>query len=195
MDYANRYDGIGDYAAWLIRHKARMLVGSAGFTKSDRDDLEQEMVLDLLQRLPKFDSKKAQRNTFVARIVEHKAVSIIEKRTAGKRDWHLCTASLNDRRMTDDGESAERLEGYDMDEYLRQSGQLSRPAEESLGISIDLERIIAVLPPELRVLCERFQSENVAEVSRNTSISRGALYDKIKQIRSLFEDSGLKEYL
>ena len=49
MGFENRYDGIDDYAVRLIKHKARQLIGSAGFTESDRDDLEQDLMLDLLR--------------------------------------------------------------------------------------------------------------------------------------------------
>ncbi len=47
----NSYDGIDKYAADLIRHKARQLVGKAGFTEDDRPDLEQELMIDLLGRM------------------------------------------------------------------------------------------------------------------------------------------------
>jgi RNA polymerase sigma-70 factor, ECF subfamily len=195
MESKNLYDGIEEYAVWIIKHKARQLIGSGGFAESDRDDLEQEMMLDLLLRCPKYDSNKAQRNTFVAHIVGHKAVSIIKERTVGKRDWRLCTASLNDRRITDDGENTERLESYDMDEYLRQTGQLSRSPSERLELLIELRSIIASLPPELRDLCERLQAMSVSELSRDTGIPRGTLYDRIKELRILFEDQGLRDYL
>jgi len=44
-----------DYAVQLIRHKAWQLVGRAGFTKDDREDIEQDLKLDLLRRLSKFN--------------------------------------------------------------------------------------------------------------------------------------------
>ena len=195
MEFKNRYDGIEEYAVRIIKHKARQLIGSRGFAESDRDDLEQEMMLDLLHRLPKYDSNKAQRNTFVARIVEHKVSIIIEERSAGKRDWRLCTASMNDKLDFGESGSVERLEVYDMDEYLRQTGQLSRPSSERMELSIDLRSTISSLPPELSDLCERLQTMNVSEISRDTGIPRGTLYDRIKELRSLFEDRGLREYL
>ena len=37
-----------DYAITTIKHKARQLVVRTGFTESDRLDLEQELMLDLL---------------------------------------------------------------------------------------------------------------------------------------------------
>lgn len=195
MGFANRYDGIEDYAVRIIRHKARQLVGSAGLTESDRDDLEQEMMLDLLRRLSKYDPDRARRSTFIARVVAHKVATIIEERTAGKRDWRLCTASLNDRIEPDGGGSVELMEVYDLEEYLRRMGRLSCPSEERLDLSIDLGRAVASLPPELRTLCERLETETVTEISRDTGIPRGTLYERIKEIRRLFEDAGLRDYL
>jgi len=55
MGSNNRYDGLDEYAVKLIKHKARQLVGRAGFVDADRHDLEQDMVIDLLRRLPRFD--------------------------------------------------------------------------------------------------------------------------------------------
>ena len=70
MGSDNQYDGIDPYAAGLIRFKARQLVGQAGFTASDREDIEQKLILDLLRRLPKYNPKRAQLNTFIARVVD-----------------------------------------------------------------------------------------------------------------------------
>ena len=195
MDFKNRYDGIEEYAVGIIKHKAKQLIGRSGLTESDRKDLEQEMMLDLLQRLPKYDSDKAQLNTFVARIVEHKVSVVLSERNVGKRDWRLCTASMNDRLDSGEGENVERHEVYDMDEYLRQSGQQTRSSREQHDLSIDLERAITSLPPELRDLCVRLQTMNVTEISRATGIPRGTLYDRIKDLRNLFEDRGLRDYL
>ena len=62
-------EGIDEYAVQIIKFKAKQLVGRVGLTDSDREDLEQEMILDLLQRLPKYNPDRAQRNTFIARVV------------------------------------------------------------------------------------------------------------------------------
>ncbi|RMD62843.1 MAG: sigma-70 family RNA polymerase sigma factor [Planctomycetota bacterium] len=195
MGFDNRYEGIDEYAVRIIKHKARQLVGRAGFTESDREDLEQEMMLDLLRRLPKYNPDRAQRNTFIARIVEHKVATIIEARKAGMRDYRLCTCSLNDRLKDDEGGSIERLETIDQEEYLRRTGKLSRPAAELQDLSIDLGSVIASLPPELRTLCERLQTESVTEISRDTGIPRGTIYESIKKLRAIFEDAGLRDYL
>lgn len=195
MGYENRYQGIDDYAVQLIKYKARQLVGRVGFTESDREDLEQEMVLDLLRRLPKFDPKRAGRNTFIARIVEHKVATIIEAQKAGMRDYRLCSCSLNDRLEDEEGRSIERMETIDQEDYLRRTGKLSRPMSELRHLSIDLRSAVQTLPPELRELCKRLQTESVTDISRDTGIPRGTIYESIKKLRAIFEDAGLKDYL
>ena len=115
----NKYDDIDPYAVEIIRLKARQLVGQAGFTASDRDDLEQELILDLLRRLPKYDPSRAKRNTFIARVVEHKIANLIEAQTAHKRDYRRCPCSLNERfEDEDEGRSVERAEKLDQEDYL-----------------------------------------------------------------------------
>lgn len=195
MDFENRYDGINDYTSWLIRHKAKQLIGSAGFTKSDLEDIEQELILDLLQRLPKFDSNKAGYKTFIARVVDHRIARIIEERKAGLRDWRLCITSLNDIVPLGEGVCGERLEAYDMDEYLRQIGCSSRNSSDRLELSIDIGMFVNSIKPELRTLCERLKTESVTEISRDTGIPRATLYERIQELRDLLEDNGLKEYI
>jgi len=195
MGYENRYQGIDDYAVRIIKYKARQLVGRVGFTESDRQDLEQEMFFDLLRRLPKFKPERAQRNTFIARVVEHKVATIIEAQKAGMRDYRLCPCSLNDRFENEEGGSVERIDTINQDDYLQRTGNLSRPISDLRGLSIDVRSAVEKLPPELRDLCKRLQVESVTEISRDTGIPRGTIYESINKLRTLFEDAGLKDYL
>ena len=50
MGNENKYEGLDAYAVRLIKHKARQLVGRAGFVEADRHDLEQDLVIDLIGR-------------------------------------------------------------------------------------------------------------------------------------------------
>jgi RNA polymerase sigma-70 factor, ECF subfamily len=195
MGFENRYDGIDPYAVRIIRHKAKRLVGQAGFTESDRQDLEQEMVMDLLHRLPKYNPKLSQRNTFIARVVEHMAAMIVEARKAGLRDYRLCKCSLNARLEDDDGGSVERMETIDQEDYLRRTGRLSRPLWEVQDAAVDICRALDSLPPELRELCHRLQTDTVLEISREKGIPRGRIYESLKELREIFDNAGLRKYL
>ena len=195
MGFDNQYDGIDPYAVRLIRYKARRLIGQAGFTASDREDIEQELVLDLLRRLPKYNPKRAQLNTFIARVVEHKIASLIEARKAGIRDYRRCPFSLNDRFEDEEGRSVERVDTLDQEDYLLRTGAQSRPSDELSALTIDVAAVLESLPPELRELCRRLKAESVTEISRDTGVPRGTIYEGIKKLREIFEDAGLRDYL
>ncbi len=192
----NNYDDIDPYAVEIIRFKARQLVGQAGFTVVDRDDLEQELILDLLRRLPNYDPKRAKRNTFIARVVEHKIATLIEKQTAHKRDYRRCRCSLNERfEEEEEGRSVERAETLDQEDYLLRIGVEPGAAEELRVLALDVVVVLETLPPELGDLCRRLKQETVAEISRDTGVPRATLYQSVTKLREIFEDAGLKDYL
>jgi len=187
---------LDEYAVQLIRHKARQLVGRAGYTEDDRPDIEGDLTLDLLRRLPKFDPSRASRNTFIARVVEHGVARLIERREAPMRDARRCTTSLNDRIEDDEGKSVERGELIDQDTYLENIGQPTMPLADQVALRVDLDRVLATLTPELRDLWERrAEGQTITEISRETGIPRGTLYERMKQLRKLAEDAGLQDYL
>ena len=195
MGVDNSDDGIDPYAAGLIKYKARKLVGKAGFTASDREDIEQELMLDLLRRLPKYNPKRAQLNTFIARVVEHRLASLIEAQKAGIRDYRRCRCSLNECFEDADGRSVERVDTFDQEDYLLRTGGQSRPSEELSALAIDVAAVLETLPPELRELCRRLKAETVTEISRDTGVPRGTIYESIKKLREIFKDAGLRNYL
>ena len=195
MGSINHCEGIDEYAVQIIKFKAKQLVGRVGLTDSDREDLEQEMILDLLQRLPKYNPDRAQRNTFIARVVEHKIATIIEARKAGLRDYRLCNCSLNERLEDEEGGSVERMETIDQEDYLRLTAGLSRSTAELRDLSIDVRQAIEKLPPELRELCRRLGIDTVTELSRDTGVPRGTIYESLKKLRANLEAAGLKDYL
>lgn len=195
MGFKNRYDGIDDYAVRLIKFKARQLVGHAGFTDSDQDDLEQEMVIDLLWRLPKFDPGKAKRNTFISRVVEHKVANLIEAQLSVHRDYRRYGCSLNEQVEFEEGESAERSELVSEDDYLQRTKRKSAPAQKTTELAIDLDVFLTKLPEELRSLCDLLAEETLTEISNRTRVPRSTLYESIKQLRRLLKKAGFDDYL
>ena len=195
MGFDKRNGGIDEYAVQLIRYKSGQLAGKAGFRVSDRDDLEQELVFDLWRRMPRYDPARARRNTFIARVVDHKIASLIEAQKAAMRDYRRCRWSLNDRTEDADGRSLEREETIDQDDYMLRIGARSRTAEELRDLAIDVAALLETLPPELRELCRRLEAETVSEISRATGVPRGTLYESIGKLRKICEEAGLKEYL
>jgi DNA-directed RNA polymerase specialized sigma24 family protein len=52
----------------LIRHKARKLIGSYGFTSSDEEDLRQELTFHVIRNMKSYDPSRSSPRTFADRI-------------------------------------------------------------------------------------------------------------------------------
>lgn len=182
MKRENNYLALGKYAQDLIRSKARTLIGQAGFTSADCDDIEQELALDLLVRLEKFNPKKSRRNTFMARVVDHRAATLIEERLTIRRDWRVCQDSL------DDPEWQQSKEGI---AYFEERPDLSALTRDGLTLKLDFLNAAESLPEELRELCHRLLRANVSHVARDMGMARATLYYRIQRLREALRDAGL----
>jgi len=195
MDASKKQQGIDEYAARVIRHKARQLVGTAGFTKSDREDLEQEMMLDVLQRLPKFDANKATHKTFVARIIERKISKLLRHQASEMRDYRRESYSLDERIDDGDGSTVARGETIAQEELDRRLGRRKRSDQEEWELAHDVAATLARLPEHLRRLCELLKTGSISEAAREMGVPRTTLNDHVKKLREIFEDAGLRDYL
>jgi RNA polymerase sigma-70 factor (ECF subfamily) len=195
MDASKKQQEVNEYAAKVIRHKARQLVGTAGYTESERDDLEQEMMLDLLMRLPKYDANKATQKTFVARIIERKISTLIRHHTCEMRDYRREACSLNERLEAENGATVELSETVAQEERDRMTGRRSRSAQEDWEFAQDMAATLARLPENLRRFCELLMTGNISDAAREMGVPRTTLNDHVKKLREIFEDAGLRDYL
>jgi RNA polymerase sigma-70 factor (ECF subfamily) len=186
---------LSDYAIRLIRHRARRLVATAGFAAQDIEDIRQDLIVDLLERLPKFDPAKATCNTFVARIIDRKVAKLIRDRNCEKRDPRREECSLNE--CIDDGEggSVERIQTIAADEADRRLGRQARSDQETAELALDVEEVLKRLPDNLRRLCELLKTGSIADAARAMGVPRTTLHDHVKKLREVFEAAGLRDYL
>ena len=73
------------YAGCLILRKAKQLAAYPGFSRSDVDDIRQELQMQLFCSMSKFDAEKGDWRAFVKATVERNVASIIERQGAAKR--------------------------------------------------------------------------------------------------------------
>jgi len=195
MGSENCFTGLDDYAVRLIRHKARQLARRSDFSGSDRQDIEQELLLDLLRRLPDYRPDRAQRSTFVARVIEHKVATLLEARGREKRGARVRTRSLSEQVRDCEGEAASLADTVREQDYFRRTGQHRRQRTDRCDLCMDVQTILARLSPEHRRLCGLLQTMSVAAASRELGIPRGTLYEEIAKLRAIFEDAGLRKFL
>ena len=191
----NRYDGLDPHAAKLIRKVAERLVGRAGLVEADRDDVEQDLAVALLLRLPRFDVGRASLDAFVTCIVKSAVATMLESRKAEMRDWRCCARSLDERGEDQDGNPSDQAPVLDRPECQARAVADARANERDRDLELDLDGAIATLPADLRDLCERLRTANVTEVSRATATPRGTVYDGMGQLKKHFERAGLSAYL
>lgn len=74
-----------EYACKLIGFKANRMARLSCCSKDDVEDLAQELTLRLLRSLPAFDDRKAQPNTFISRVLDRAASSLLRSRGRQRR--------------------------------------------------------------------------------------------------------------
>lgn len=187
MDDRN-HGHISDYAATLIRYKARMLSRKRAFARNDREDLEHDLWVDLLKRLPKYDPSKATLNTFIARVVERKVVSLIRYHLAEKRAVAREEASLNELVRDCDGRTVERHE------TTREGATAWQRLHE---LQRDIADLREHLPSEVHrlVMDALSRGGTINSIAAELGISRRQAERHVAEIRQIFEDASLRDYL
>jgi RNA polymerase sigma-70 factor (ECF subfamily) len=186
---------ISDYAAETIHHKARQLVGTAGFTEGDIEDIEQELRLDLLERLPRFNPAKATQKTFVARVVERRISTLIRYRTQEGRDHRRLTCSLSENIVDADGELTERASTISHDAADIRMHRRTRSREEESQLRDDVSIVLTRLPRGQRMIAEQLKTEPFIRAAKSLGRARPSLYDARKKMQVVFEEAGLRNYL
>ena len=187
---------LNDYALELVHHKAWQLVGKAGYTQDDVDDIKQDLIVDLLERLPQFDPAKATCNTFAARLVDRRIANLLRDRQAQMRDYRREVCSLNDGVKAYENEPVQRSSTISQDEHDIRTGKYQRPAEEREHLRMDVDGLLADLPEELRQAARLLQSHSIASAAREMGVSRDKFYGNyLPRLREVFVAKGMEVYL
>jgi RNA polymerase sigma-70 factor, ECF subfamily len=194
MIYDESNEKINRFARGIIRRKIKQIIGRAGFTKQDREDLEQELILRLLQRWPSFNPNVAHRNVFTTTVIERFVATILRDKQAEKRD-HRRVSSLNVTVNIGEDETAELGDTISQRELDTQRGRAPRSDEELSQLRQDLAELMAKLPEKLKALAERLKTETVSEIARDMGVARTTVDAWVRKLRQRFEHTGLKDYI
>ena len=133
----------------------------------------------------------ASMRTYMGRVARNKLQDIIRRQSMDKRKILQYTISIEEKI------------GNDEDSRTLFDQLISSPSAEAkcdpvtdIDKQIDISRIMKKLNPRQKRLCEMLESGySMTEISECLETPRSTLYDEIKQIRKIFEDAGLKDYL
>lgn len=191
----NPFEGLDDYSVNLIRHKTRHLIGQTGYTKSDQEDIEQDLSLHLRQQLPKYDPRKGTLKTFVSIVLNNKVRTMASARLTSQFDFRQHDCSLDEMVETGVGDRVSRGEAIDAEEYLMATGQLNLRALDLVELRIDVRHAISLLPADLQSMCARLQEQTIVDIAREDGVSRHRIDEIRRRIAFLFLEHGLDRYV
>jgi RNA polymerase sigma-70 factor (ECF subfamily) len=143
--------------AAIVRRKACRLVGRAGLRPQDREDLEQQLVLHILEQLKRFDPALGTWPAFVQRLVERFGLNLVRSLRARKRN---------------SGPLAP----------LPEEGH---PGPEKPPVpDLDRTEALAQLPEDLRAVAELLVTESVTGAARELGVSRSTVHARVRELRS-----------
>lgn len=175
MYSSNRYDSFSPIIISLIREKSQELIKHEAFFTSDLEDIEQELMINLLEKLDKVDVKYSL-FSFAKRIIDNKAKQLLRHKLTKKRY------------VTAKSSSAE----YSGDKYQFNIDDVIDICYEekikNLEQKIDLSKLASELPADLANLLSALQKKSISELSRDSNISRKKLYKDLNKLKKHFQN-------
>lgn len=171
---------------------ANRIAGTFGFTREEREDLEQELLLAVMENAKAFDPTRGSIRTFVGTVIRGKTLMELRRR----------------RRESNRGKSIpclydETVDGDDVVAYhetLDRSVCMDRMGrDETAPILIsDLCHDVAVslklLTPRQRQISHLLMKTDKTTAAHRMGISRQTLYREIEAIRQAMVDTGIDAY-
>jgi DNA-directed RNA polymerase specialized sigma24 family protein len=178
----------------FVRKKARQIIARTGRTLEDPRDLEQEIWLRLVPRLPRYDPTQGKPGAFIRVVGQRIALNLIRERCAQKRD-RGGEQSLDVAVPTHDGSLANLGQDLSQEDHDRRLGKKSRTDQELCQLLLDLEEQLAQMPPLRRELAELLKQVSLSAAARKLGRSVGKMRISVSLILRHFEEVGLRDYL
>jgi len=169
-----------EFTPYLLQQaglRASLLQRSFGYAYDDWEDLRQDLALDCVRRLPRFDSTRGDWKGFVRGVVRNHSCNL-----ASRRARHPQWLSLEAHASPELGDGIHRVNLLET-----HTGDLF----SALDLALDVRRVLARLPEEPRTLAGLLSELPAAAVRRKTGLTVSQLNRRIKQIRQAFLDAGL----
>jgi RNA polymerase sigma-70 factor (ECF subfamily) len=193
MGIPTNYPGLTPEMVKLIKIRAYALSRGYGHIPEDREDLEQDMALQLLTALPAHDPEKSSLQTFANRVIDYWTSVQVRKWRASCRDYRARGVSLDHICQDNDGERTTLGDSLREEEALGFTESLG--CIEAVDLKVLVDKVLATLSPQLRTMCLALMNHSVADLCRSHNLSRGKVAFQMKKLRKAFEQVGLDESL
>lgn len=178
----------------IIQHEAdiaaRRLVRSLRLSKDDLADVRQELLVDMIARLPAFDPKRGSLGAFAGIVMANRAARLAHKVKRERRLYGAVPTSLDETLPEGDGATRGDLvaEGDGLSACFGQPVDAFAEVERRL----DVERGLGALDPDDARLSAALSQSNIDELVDRGHAARSSLYRRVKNIRLALLAAGLK---
>jgi len=186
----------------LIIKKAKRLVGRYRFSESDRQEIEQQIIFEVLRRRSTVDEARARQMGFLIMLVQHAVADIVAARRAASRDYRREEGVLSQWILASTSEHPLYREWMTRGEQItEQESRVHRglpyiDPEDIRDLAIDMSDAAASLPDHLREIYTRLKELGSARAVANAvGMHPSSVYDAIKMIKDHFQKAGLEIYL
>ncbi len=171
-------DFIDSYAIERVEFQVSRLSRELRLCEADKDDVRQDILLDLWTAAHRFDPGIASKRTFVCRVLVRAAARV-------RRDLRSKRSAAAPERL-----ALSQIKRHGRD---RAVGIVRRDFTRDLGLAMDVAASVASLGRDQRLLVERLKSQTPAEIAADTGCHRSTVYRHVEALRT--ELSGLATLL
>ena len=174
----------------LVRIKARQLCRRSDFSRSDYDDLRQDMRLYLLEKAHLFDPERGTLEAFVTRILRTWVAMRLRYRSRQKRCESHKVVSLERTPVEYEG-GITSLGAVLLEEDGRRLTQTCPiSAIEHVELREDIDQVMRSLEHDDRALLTRMAEHGVTRTAKSLGVSYRQVDNAMKRIRTQFRKAG-----
>lgn len=179
------------FTSALIRNKAKQLCRRSDYSKSDFEDLRQEMLTHLWTKSHLFDPSRGNIEAFVTVVINSWIAMELRSRGRLKRRSDCSVMSLDRTLIECDGDAIELASVISNADLRRRT--LASPLDpiEQIDLKDAIDHALAQLTSEERDLLFYVARHSVVGAARQQGVSRRQIDNSLIQMRSRFEDAGL----
>jgi hypothetical protein len=184
-----------EYARTAIRVKTTQLIHRRGFKRSERPDIEQDLLVYLLSQADRFDPSRSSINTFIARVIDSGAAMLVRDRKRLKRcpEKGVEIKSLAQLVDQDDQPPTSLASLISPEDQERRTGTRSVSKAEVFELVESLAAANATMSPRLQAVCRSLMERNRTQTASELNLSRRELQAAIDVIRERYAEAGLKK--
>jgi RNA polymerase sigma-70 factor (ECF subfamily) len=160
----------------FIRFKASQIAGRYGYRRDEIEDIQQTLIVECMERLPRFDTRRAGQRTFMRLVINRGIATLVGSQKTRCRDFRLCQQSLDSA-----GDSADCI-------------RFLRHVDNDIGefeLRSDVTRVLSQLDAADRRVAVALMEYSPMEASRKLRIARSTIYQHIGRLRARFIAAGI----